>query len=98
MSREFEVDLDVYGKCDISGVHDSENEPCPRLWDEKRKVWNDEWKKMLYEPELQYYQARYDAMDYRMSDRLEAPKKLIDIINFGLENPDASTNAFAEIL
>ena len=33
-----------------------------------------------------------------MSDRLEAPKKLIDIINFGLENPDASTNAFAEIL
>jgi len=33
-----------------------------------------------------------------MSDKLEAPKKLIDIVNYGLENPEASTNAYAEIL
>ena len=33
-----------------------------------------------------------------MSDRLEAPKTLHDIVQFGLDNPDASTNAFAEIL
>ena len=52
MSREFEVDLDVYGKCDMSGVHDSENEPCPRVWDELRKTWTDEWKKHLEDVEI----------------------------------------------
>ena len=55
MSREFDVDLDVYGGCDITGVHDTEAEPCPRVWDELRKCWTDEWKQMLYEPEIQYY-------------------------------------------
>ena len=98
LSREFDVDLDVYGKCDITGVHDDEAEPCPNVWDAKRQTWTDAWKEMLVEPEIKAYQARYDAMDYRMSEKLEAPKKLIDIVNYGIENPDASTNAFAEIL
>lgn len=58
--REFEVDLDVYGKCDISGVHDSEAEPCPRVWDEKLKTWTDSWKDLLYDVEIKHYQQKYD--------------------------------------
>jgi len=96
--REFDVDLNVYGKCDISGVHDDEAEPCPRVWDEKRKVWSDAWKEAFYDNEVKSMQAKYDLMDYRLSDKLEAPQKLIDIVNYGIENPDAATNAFAEIL
>lgn len=34
--NEFEVDMSVYGKYDISGIRDGEGEPCPRIWDEKR--------------------------------------------------------------
>jgi small subunit ribosomal protein S29 len=98
VAREFDVDLNVYGKCDITGVHDDEAEPCPRVWDEVRKTWTDEWKNALYDNEVKALQARYDTMDYRLSDKLEAPQKLIDIINYGIENPDAATNAFAEVL
>lgn len=37
-------------------------------------------------------------MNYRLADRLPNPKKLIDIVNIGITQPELSTNAFAEIL
>jgi hypothetical protein len=34
--QDFEVDMSLYGKFDISGVKDGDPEPCPRTWDPKR--------------------------------------------------------------
>lgn len=34
--REMKVNLDRYGKFDITGVKDGDGEPCPRTWDQLR--------------------------------------------------------------
>ena len=96
--REHDVDMSNYGMYDITGVRDDEPEPCPRLWDEDRKTWNDDWKSMLYQHEIEWYQAQYDQMDYRLSDKLSDPKKLIEIAEAGANDREVATNAFAELL
>lgn len=87
-----------YGMYDISGVRDDEPEPCPRTWDPVRKTWNNTWKDHLYEHEIAFYKQKYDAMDYRLSDKLRDPKKLIEIAQMGVDNAEVATNAFAELL
>ena len=37
-------------------------------------------------------------MNIRCSDKLLDPKKLIDIADFGIKNPELATSAFGEIL
>lgn len=37
-------------------------------------------------------------MNYRCADKLQNPKKLIDIVNFGIANPDLSTSCFGELM
>jgi small subunit ribosomal protein S29 len=90
--------MSVYGGYDISGVRDDEPEPCPRVWDELRKTWSDAWKDQLYEHEVQHYEQRYEAMNYRLSDKLRDPKKLIEIAQAGVDDPEVAINAFAELL
>ena len=53
--NEFEVDMSLYGNYDISGVKDGEPEPCPRVWDDLRKTWSDDWKKALYDTEIEMF-------------------------------------------
>ena len=96
--NEVDVDMSNYGMYDISGVRDDEPEPNPREWDEVRKCWTDHWKEHLFEHELLWYQNKYDAMNYRLSDKLADPKKLIEIAQMGANDPEIATNAFAELL
>lgn len=51
---EIDVDMSLYGKRDYSGMKDGEPEPCPRVWDPKRKCWSDSWKENLYDFEIKY--------------------------------------------
>eukprot|EP00351_Strombidinopsis_sp_SopsisLIS2011_P004792 CAMPEP_0116881810 /NCGR_PEP_ID=MMETSP0463-20121206/13867_1 /TAXON_ID=181622 /ORGANISM="Strombidinopsis sp, Strain SopsisLIS2011" /LENGTH=49 /DNA_ID=CAMNT_0004534017 /DNA_START=1377 /DNA_END=1526 /DNA_ORIENTATION=- len=44
--------MERYGHYDITGVRDTEPEPCPRTWDAMRQCWNDEWKEKLYDFEI----------------------------------------------
>ena len=37
-------------------------------------------------------------MEVRCSDKLPDPKKLIEIVDFGINNPDLATSALGEIL
>lgn len=90
--------MSLYGNYDIAGIKDGEPEPCPRVWDNLRKCWSDDWKTKLYDSEVKMYQAHYERMDYRLSDKLPEPKKLIDIVEAGIENPEIATCAFAEVL
>lgn len=81
--RETDVDMSIYGTYDLTGIRDDEPEPCPRAWDETRKCWSDEWKEQLFEHEVEWYQKKYDTMNYRLSDKLTDPKKLIEIAQAG---------------
>lgn len=42
--------------------------------------------------------AKYETMNYRLSDKLADPKLLIQIVEEGIINPEIATNAIAEIL
>ena len=37
-------------------------------------------------------------MNYRCADKLPEPKKLIDLINLGIADPEVATSCFAELL
>jgi small subunit ribosomal protein S29 len=87
-----------YGNYDISGVKDSEPEPCPRVWDAKRQVWSDSWKEQLYDIEIKNLTAKYETMNYRLSDKLADPKLLMQLVDEGINNPEVATNAIAEVL
>jgi len=54
----------------------------------------------LFDSEIQNAKAKYETMDYRLSDRLRDPKKMIDICDYAIANPDShlATCAFAECL
>lgn len=90
--------MSLFGKIDISGVKDGDPEPCPRYWDDKRKCWSDSWKENLYDFEIKSLQEKYENMKIRCSDKLTNPKKLIDIADFGIKEPELATSAFGELL
>ena len=93
-----DVDMKHYGKHDISGVKDGDPEPCPNTWDPVRERWSDDWKLNLFDSEIQNLNAKYETMNYRVGDRLRDPKKMIEICDFGIKNPDLATCALAECL
>jgi hypothetical protein len=90
--------MSIYGKIDYSGMKDEDQEPCPRYWDESRKCWSDSWKEHLFDFEIKNIQQRYEEMNLRVADKLANPRKLIEIADFGINNPDLATCAFGEIL
>jgi small subunit ribosomal protein S29 len=87
-----------YGLYDVSGIRDGEPEPCPRVWDPLKKQYNDVWKEQLYELELAELGVQYEKLNYRISQRLSDPKKLIEIVDAGIADPNQSICALAEVL
>lgn len=63
-------------------------------------MWSDDWKKKLYDVEINYYNKLYETMKHRLSDsdRLPTPELVSDIVNYGIENPDLAINALGELL
>jgi small subunit ribosomal protein S29 len=96
--EELKVNLDIYGKYDMTGISDEEAEPCPRIWDQQRRVWSDAWRDHLTEFEIQQIENDTPRMEGRISDFLKEPKTLSEIAQYGIENPDQSTCAIAEIM
>ena len=93
-----DVDMSRFGKFDITGVRDGDAEPCPRVWDPIRQCWSDDWKNFLYDQEIKSYEQRYKDLSYRLSDKCQDPKKIMDIVQAGIADPNLATNAIAEIL
>jgi len=52
----------------------------------------------LYDIEIKNLTAKYETMNYRLSDKLADPKTLIQLVDEGINNPEIATNAIAEIL
>ena len=93
-----DVDASLYGKIDMTGVHEDEGEPCPRVWDPIRQCWSDDWKGFLYDVELKFLEQRYKDLDYNLAKKCPEPKKLADFIKVAQEDPYLATNAIAELL
>jgi len=89
--EEFKVNLDIYGKFDMTGIHDEEPEPCPRTFDPRRRTWSDAWKDHLTDMELKQIAKDTPRMQKRIADFIKEPKTLADIADFGIENPDQAT-------
>lgn len=95
---EMDVDLGLYGKVDMTGVHEDDDEPCPRVWDPVRQCWSDDWKNFLYEVEHKFYEQKYKKLAYSLGTRCPEPKKISDFIKVALEDEYLATNAIAELL
>lgn len=79
------VNLAIYGKMDITGVSpDEEFEPCPNLYDERRKTYSREIEEIYKERTLEGNDLRYK---YRLTDKLPTPKTILEIIDCGIANP-----------
>jgi len=98
--EELKVNHSIYGKFDKTGTHDDELESCHtdsqgiknfREYDPRRRVWNDAWKDHLTEMEIKQISKDTPKMMERISDLLKKPETLLDIANYGIENPDQAT-------
>ena len=52
----------------------------------------------MYDQEIKSYEQRYKDLSYRLSDKCQDPKKIMDIVQAGIADPNLATNAIAEIL
>jgi hypothetical protein len=96
--KDIQVDLNEYGKCDFAGARDDEPEPVPVLWDERREVYTDSWSVHNKIPEEQIQVTDHPDHVKRVSALLSKPKTILEIVNFGIENPRLSISALAEVL
>jgi hypothetical protein len=96
--KDIPVNLDEYGKCDFAGARDDEPEPVPVLWDERREVYTDSWEEHNIIPEEQIMVHDHPDHVKRVSSVLQKPKTILDIVNFGIENPRLSISALAEVI
>jgi len=54
-----EVNLDLWGKYNFSGVHDNDVPAVPNIYDKKRKYFFDEHKKFLEKEEVYKHSQHY---------------------------------------
>ena len=95
--EKMKINPDKFGKFNSAGVRDGEPDPVPVLWDEGRRVFTDSWK--IFDPDEEAFITKYSPNQLRrLSDFCVNPKTALDIINYGIENIDFATNAFAEVL
>lgn len=110
---EMDVDMNIYGKFNLSGVHDEEPNPVPNFYIEDRQTYfyeYDKIKKKHDEEDMEgqedehFIKETEDDIEFRnelrrrLSNELPAPKKIKDIFLFAFQNPLLATNAIAEIL
>ena len=96
--KNLKVDMNLYGKIGMTGVHEDDGEPFPRTWDPILQCWSDDWKQYIYEAEWKFYDQKYKDLDYNLSQKCPEPKTLMDFIDVAGEDSYLATNAIGEIL
>ena len=97
--RQLPVNMSIYGKYNGAGVHQNDPEPNPNLWDPDRKIFiRDEQEKHETAEEKNVREKLDRDFEPPMSSHLPTPKSLLQIVNFGIDNPIYSTNAIYELL
>ena len=84
----------LYGKIDLTGVHEEEYEPVPNIYYQDRQTYFNDINK-IYEDRVEMdFDTRYK---WRMNDVLKQPQTVLEILEAGLKNPAYSTCAMGEI-
>ena len=111
---EMEVDLNLYGKFNLSGVHDEEPNPVPNFYIEERQTYFYEYDNVRYQMDYvdgaDEYEDEYKMKETeqevefkhqlrrRLSNELQKPTTIKDIYDYAIAHPLLATNAIAEIL
>ena len=93
------VNMELYGKFDVAGVHESDPEPVPVTYDPERKLYSNHWEKDIDDDEkadIREEQREFDEIS--ISQLLPKPKNLLEIAEVGLNNKVLPIAAICEIL
>eukprot|EP01016_Furgasonia_blochmanni_P047849 TRINITY_DN7069_c0_g1_i3.p1 TRINITY_DN7069_c0_g1~~TRINITY_DN7069_c0_g1_i3.p1 ORF type:complete len:535 (-),score=119.21 TRINITY_DN7069_c0_g1_i3:242-1846(-) len=96
--REIPVNMSLYGHYNYSGVHKDDPDPNPKLWDPERQIWSNSWEKFVDEDERYQYAEKNREMSTFIAERLQNPKTLLDIVDFGIKEKNFSIGAVYELL
>jgi small subunit ribosomal protein S29 len=95
----FDVDMNVYGKCDLAGSITGDPDFNTRLYNKKRNFWSDDWKLHFPNERLKGYWDEIANSQKKLLEKMpKDPKKLIDIVLPALKEPILCTAAVGEIL
>ena len=92
------INMDIFGKYDITGVREDEADPVQNIYYRDRKTYfNEIADKVKKRTQDEEEQARQDAKK-RITDVLKNPKNIISIAEAGIAHPEYATCAMGEIL
>ena len=92
------MNADIFGKYDITGVHENEAEPVQDIYYADRKThFNEISDKFKQRTQDELEQQRKDAKK-RITDVLKSPSSILSIAEAGIKNPEYATCAMGEIL
>ena len=95
----FDVDMSIYGKCDLAGTIAGDPEFNTRVYNKKRKYWSDDWKLHFPNEKLkEFWDIKANAQKKVLEKMPKEPKKWIDIVTPALKEPILCTAAVGEIL
>lgn len=97
--RHFEVDLSLYGNCDMAGVHQEGRIGSPKRYLYERRTTSDAWKQFLSPEDKIQHEYLFDFQkDKWVGMELEKPETLLDLVNAGIKDMYLSTSVLAEVL
>ena len=96
--KDLPVNLELYGKYNLAGVHDDEPEPVPVTYDPERKVWSNDWEQFITPNEKLFIAEERRQFNVRLKQRLPEPKTVLEIVEHGLKEEMFSINVIFEIL
>lgn len=96
--RNNKVNMEIFGKYDLTGVHEDEADPVQDIYYADRKTnFNEVSEKMKQRTQDEQEQQRVDAKK-RITNVLKNPKNILSIAEAGIKHPEYSTCAMGEIL
>jgi len=96
--KQIPVNMDLYGKFNIVGVHDDEPNPVPNIYDPWRKYHFYDSDQFLMDFEIEDNVEKNRRYKTRLNVELPNPKTLWDIVNFASNDKLWSINALAECM
>jgi len=95
---EMPVNMSLYGKYNMVGVHKDEPNPVPNFYIPDRQTYFYETDKFYLEGERETVRKNQMVYDSSLAERVPAPQSLLEIAKFGVDNSHYATNCIAELL
>jgi len=76
--------LKLYGKYNFSGVHEEDPDPAPNLYNKRQKTYFKDYEVFLTKDEIILNNEQDKKMEIKVSDKLQAPKTILEIVDYGI--------------